>query len=95
MYEIPNVYIVTLPLCVDLAQRTITHSELIRDSPCGWCGKKSMFRTRHYTNLNHTNAIVLASCEEHMKQLRVEMDKIGGTPEAIHIFNIEDGYPED
>jgi len=94
MYIIPNAYTVDLPLCVDLKERTIVHSTLVRDSPCGWCGKKSIYRIRHYINSDLTTAIVLSACKDHVKQLRYKIDMLHASPEAVHFFNMEDNCPE-
>ena len=94
MDAMPNAYTVDLPLCTDLAERTIVHSTLVRDSPCGWCGRKSICRIRHYTNSDLTCAIVLSACEDHVKQLRGKIDMMHASPEAIHFFNMEDDCPE-
>ncbi len=66
----PNMYHGYFPLCTDIQERELTHSKLARDSPCGWCGKKSTARFRQYTSEECTEVYVIASCNNHIKDLR-------------------------
>ncbi len=83
----PTAYTICLPSCPDLEERTILHSDLVRDSPCGWCGKKSTCRIRYYIDSTFTDAFVIAACENHFKELKEDLHQFGGNLEAIHFFN--------
>lgn len=65
----PNMYHGYIPLCTNLQERELTHSELVRHSPCGWCGKKSIIRSRDYANNECTEVYVLATCKDHQDKL--------------------------
>ncbi len=63
----PTVYRITLPLYTDWRKRELVHPKIVKDSPCGWCGKKSTMRIRHYENDELTKALVTATCKRHSK----------------------------
>jgi len=65
----PTSYRLNLPLIDDVQKRELVHSKLVRDSPCGWCGKKSTSRIRYYQNNQFVEVYVLGACKEHHAQL--------------------------
>jgi len=78
MNKNPNAYHIHLPSLnsYSFAQKHEMHAEMLKDSPCGWCAKKSTTRMIHYMNESGTDVMVLASCDEHLSELRKKIDLV-------------------